>query len=319
VGHAVQISALALLIGTLLGALICLLRTRKNLMAWGFAPVYIAVLRGTPVLMLLLLFNYGVFARAGLACMMGSRVVRASRSSITMRHVRERCERLHITGNMLFNAAFACLLGELNGRSKALCANVISNRDYATLDSISSLGERSLWETDDTVIDNVYYDLRKESLMDLLDLLTPRSEKILRARYGINDGVEHTLEEVGQMFGLTRERIRQIEAASMRKLIHSGRKIIKRYSDTESSHITGTKPTEEKKRGRPKKTHKLNMKRVFIEAVKQKYSDSNFVNPQRRCFIILMNGRLNNAFLETLQTVCSRLTQRQLMLMMEIA
>ena len=49
-GHAVQISALALLIGTLLGALICLLRTRKNPMARGFAPVYIAVLRGTPVL-----------------------------------------------------------------------------------------------------------------------------------------------------------------------------------------------------------------------------------------------------------------------------
>lgn len=83
-GHAVQISALALLIGTLLGALICLLRTRKNPMARGFAPVYIAVLRGTPVLMLLLLFYYGVFARAGLACMMGSRVVRASRSSITI-------------------------------------------------------------------------------------------------------------------------------------------------------------------------------------------------------------------------------------------
>lgn len=128
-GHAVQISALALL-----GALICLLRTRKNPMARGFAPVYIVVLRGTPVLMLLLLFYYGVFARAGLACMMGSRVVRASRSSITMRHVRERCERLHITGNMFFNAAFACLLGELNSRSKVLCANVISNRDYATLE-----------------------------------------------------------------------------------------------------------------------------------------------------------------------------------------
>ena len=62
----VRISALALLIGTLLGALICLLRTRKNPAARGFASVYIAVLRGTPVLMLLLLFYYGIFARAGL-------------------------------------------------------------------------------------------------------------------------------------------------------------------------------------------------------------------------------------------------------------
>ena len=62
----VRISALALLIGTLLGALVCLLRTRKNPAARGLASVYIAVLRGTPVLMLLLLFYYGIFARAGL-------------------------------------------------------------------------------------------------------------------------------------------------------------------------------------------------------------------------------------------------------------
>ena len=66
----VQISALALLIGTILGAVICLLRTRKNPVARGFAKVYIAVLRGTPVLMLLLLLYYGVFARARLAPVM---------------------------------------------------------------------------------------------------------------------------------------------------------------------------------------------------------------------------------------------------------
>ena len=61
-----QISFLALVLGTLLGALICLLRTRKNPVVRGIASVYIAVLRGTPVLMLLLLLYYGVFARAGL-------------------------------------------------------------------------------------------------------------------------------------------------------------------------------------------------------------------------------------------------------------
>ncbi len=60
------ISAFALLIGTALGALVCLLRTRKNPVAKGIASVYIAILRGTPVLMLLLLLYYGVFARAGL-------------------------------------------------------------------------------------------------------------------------------------------------------------------------------------------------------------------------------------------------------------
>ena len=66
----IQISALALVFGTLLGALICLLRTRKNPVARGFASVYIAVLRGTPVLMLLLLLYYGVLARAGLTPVM---------------------------------------------------------------------------------------------------------------------------------------------------------------------------------------------------------------------------------------------------------
>ena len=66
----VQISALALLLGTLLGALICLMRTRKNPVARTIASVYIAILRGTPVLMLLLLLYYGVFARAGIAPVM---------------------------------------------------------------------------------------------------------------------------------------------------------------------------------------------------------------------------------------------------------
>ena len=62
----IQISALALLLGTALGALLCLLRTRKNPLVRGAASVYIAVLRGTPVLMLLLLLYYGVLAKAGL-------------------------------------------------------------------------------------------------------------------------------------------------------------------------------------------------------------------------------------------------------------
>jgi polar amino acid transport system permease protein/polar amino acid transport system substrate-binding protein len=66
----VQISALALLLGTLLGALICLMRTRKNSVVRTIASVYIAILRGTPVLMLLLLLYYGVFARAGIAPVM---------------------------------------------------------------------------------------------------------------------------------------------------------------------------------------------------------------------------------------------------------
>ena len=61
----VQIFVLALVLGTVLGAVICLMRTRKNPVLRGIASVYIAVLRGTPVLMLLLLLYYGVFARTG--------------------------------------------------------------------------------------------------------------------------------------------------------------------------------------------------------------------------------------------------------------
>ena len=66
----VRISALALLLGTALGAIICLLRTRKNPLIRGLASAYIAILRGTPVLMLLLLLYYGVLARAGVAPVM---------------------------------------------------------------------------------------------------------------------------------------------------------------------------------------------------------------------------------------------------------
>ena len=66
----VQISFFALLLGTVLGALICLLRTRRNPVARLIASVYIAILRGTPVLMLLLLLYYGVFARSGVTPIM---------------------------------------------------------------------------------------------------------------------------------------------------------------------------------------------------------------------------------------------------------
>ncbi|MBQ6400575.1 MAG: amino acid ABC transporter permease [Clostridia bacterium] len=65
-GVTVRISLFALLLGTILGALVCLLRTRKNRVLRSVGAVYIAILRGTPVLMLLLLLFYGVLARTGL-------------------------------------------------------------------------------------------------------------------------------------------------------------------------------------------------------------------------------------------------------------
>jgi RNA polymerase primary sigma factor len=57
----------------------------------------------------------------------------------------------------------------------------------------------------------------------VLGTLTPREEKIIKMRFGLEDGSEHTLEEVGQSFALTRERIRQIEARALRKLRHPSR------------------------------------------------------------------------------------------------
>ncbi|UPM55639.1 RNA polymerase sigma factor RpoD [Gottfriedia acidiceleris] len=67
------------------------------------------------------------------------------------------------------------------------------------------------------------YEMLKEQLEDVLDTLTDREENVLRLRFGLDDGRTRTLEEVGKVFGVTRERIRQIEAKALRKLRHPSR------------------------------------------------------------------------------------------------
>ena len=67
------------------------------------------------------------------------------------------------------------------------------------------------------------FTLLKEQLVDVLGTLTPREEKVLKLRFGIEDGRTRTLEEVGKEFNVTRERIRQIEAKALRKLRHPSR------------------------------------------------------------------------------------------------
>jgi RNA polymerase primary sigma factor len=67
------------------------------------------------------------------------------------------------------------------------------------------------------------FTLLKEQLVDVLSTLTPREEKVLKLRFGIEDGRTRTLEEVGKVFNVTRERIRQIEAKALRKLRHPSR------------------------------------------------------------------------------------------------
>lgn len=78
--------------------------------------------------------------------------------------------------------------------------------------------------------DIVTFSMLKQQLISVLDTLTPREEKVLRLRYGIDDGKTRTLEEVGKEFNVTRERIRQIEAKALRKLRHPSRsKKLKEY------------------------------------------------------------------------------------------
>lgn len=76
------------------------------------------------------------------------------------------------------------------------------------------------------------YAMLKKQLTEVLDTLTPREEKVVRLRFGLDDGKTRTLEDVGKEFNVTRERIRQIEAKALRKLRHPSRsKRLKDYLD----------------------------------------------------------------------------------------
>ena len=80
--------------------------------------------------------------------------------------------------------------------------------------------------------DAATYTLLHEQLMEVLSTLTEREQKVLRLRFGLDDGRPRTLEEVGRQFNVTRERIRQIEAKAIRKLRHPSRsKVLKDYLD----------------------------------------------------------------------------------------
>jgi RNA polymerase primary sigma factor len=75
----------------------------------------------------------------------------------------------------------------------------------------------------DTPVDNSMKSALREAIVEMLDGLTPREAKVLRMRFGIKMNTDHTLEEVGKQFDVTRERIRQIEAKALRKLRHPSR------------------------------------------------------------------------------------------------
>jgi RNA polymerase primary sigma factor len=96
----------------------------------------------------------------------------------------------------------------------------------------SMLGDFIADESQPTPVDAASKQLLKDHLEEVLSTLSEREAKVLRLRFGIEDGTSKTLEEVGRVFGVTRERIRQIEAKALRKLRHpSRRKKLQDYLD----------------------------------------------------------------------------------------
>lgn len=96
----------------------------------------------------------------------------------------------------------------------------------------SHLGDFIPDDDEPSPADQAAFTLLKEQLLEVLSGLTPREEKVLRLRFGLDDGRSRTLEEVGREFNVTRERIRQIEAKALRKMRHPSRsKKLKDYLD----------------------------------------------------------------------------------------
>ena len=96
----------------------------------------------------------------------------------------------------------------------------------------SHLGDFIEDDTSPAPAEAASYTLLREQLCEVLSTLTPREEDVLKLRFGLKDGRTRTLEEVGRVFNITRERIRQIEAKALRKLRHPSRsKRLKDYLD----------------------------------------------------------------------------------------
>jgi RNA polymerase primary sigma factor len=90
-------------------------------------------------------------------------------------------------------------------------------------DEDSELGMFIEDELSPTPLQCAYQSMLKEKVEEVLGTLTPREARVLRMRFGLDSGVPYTLEEVGEKFGLTRERIRQIEGKALRRLRHPRR------------------------------------------------------------------------------------------------
>jgi RNA polymerase primary sigma factor len=110
------------------------------------------------------------------------------------------------------------------------CYKIESIEEYLTMHSEDDFSEKNLIDT--TPFDDVYKRMLRDVIISVLNSLTNREASVMRLRFGIDDQRERTLEEVGTVFNLTRERIRQIEAKALRRLRNPSRiKKLKGYLD----------------------------------------------------------------------------------------
>jgi len=113
-----------------------------------------------------------------------------------------------------------------------LCQEPVSLETPVGEEDDSHLGDFLQDEHAPMPADAAAYTLLREQLMEVLETLTEREQKVIRLRFGLEDGHPRTLEEVGRTFDVTRERIRQIEAKALRKLRHPSRsRKLKDYLD----------------------------------------------------------------------------------------
>ena len=103
--------------------------------------------------------------------------------------------------------------------------SLINMKHYSVQDGLSQKNVHNFIQDDNVPVpaEAAAQTLLKEQLDEVLDTLTEREQKVLRLRFGLDDGRTRTLEEVGREFNVTRERIRQIEAKALRKLKHPSR------------------------------------------------------------------------------------------------
>jgi RNA polymerase primary sigma factor len=101
---------------------------------------------------------------------------------------------------------------------KKISQDILSLEAPVGAEEDSKLGD--FIEDDETVspVESTSHQILRENIQEMLQYLTPREAKIIEMRFGLKDGIGHTLEEVGREFGVTRERIRQIEAKVLQKL-----------------------------------------------------------------------------------------------------